>query len=182
MVPLPGRRPFRTACFTCLAHFRYPKRLQIMTDQTSASAPPPPSPSPAYIDRSIPAQEAMLTREFRHVASNRERRGRENKPLTGIALSGGGIRSAIFCLGALQALAARNVLPNFDYMSSVSGGGYIHAALQWFWYTDPQTDSANNFPFGTASQQRSDELENPNLKFLRAHGRYLTPGDGLSIW
>jgi hypothetical protein len=156
-----------------------------MADQAAAPSsppPPPPSPSPAYIDRSIPAQEAMLTREFRHVASNRDRSGREGKPLTGIALSGGGIRSAIFCLGALQALADRNVLRNFDYMSSVSGGGYIHAALQWFWYSDPTTGTSGNFPFGTAKQQRSDLSENPNLKFLRAHGRYLTPGDGLSIW
>jgi Patatin-like phospholipase len=150
-----------------------------MTDHAAAPARPA---SPAYIDRSIPAQEAMLEREFRHVSSNRDRSGREDKPLTGIALSGGGIRSAIFCLGALQALASRNVLPNFDYMSSVSGGGYIHAALQWFWHSDPNADSSGNFPFGTAKQQRSDVGENPNLKFLRAHGRYLTPGDGLSIW
>jgi hypothetical protein len=138
---------------------------------------------PSYVNRSdSSAQEEMLLWEQADVVSNRERGTRAPDKLTGIALSGGGIRSAIFCLGALQALAAKKVLPNFDYMSSVSGGGYIHAALQWFWYTSPATDASGNFPFGTARQQRSDANENPNLKFLRAHGRYLTPGDGLSIW
>ncbi len=47
----------------------------------------------------------------------------------GLALSGGGIRSATFCLGLLKALAARRQLLKFDLMSTVSGGGYIGAAL-----------------------------------------------------
>lgn len=60
-----------------------------------------------------------------------------------LALSGGGIRSATFCLGVLQSLArarsadapARDdgqppalderLLPRFDYLSTVSGGGYL---------------------------------------------------------
>src|SRR5262245_7660408 len=41
--------------------------------------------------------------------------------LTGIALSGGGIRSATFCLGVLQALAKADLLKRFDYLSTVSG-------------------------------------------------------------
>ena len=45
--------------------------------------------------------------------------------LIGLALSGGGIRSAAFNLGVLQALAHRDVLPRVDYLSTVSGGGYI---------------------------------------------------------
>jgi hypothetical protein len=49
--------------------------------------------------------------------------------LQGICLSGGGIRSATFNLGLLQGLAALKLLPNFDYLSSVSGGGYIHEWL-----------------------------------------------------
>lgn len=64
----------------------------------------------------------------------------------GLALSGGGIRSATFSLGVLQALAraqaptggavegeqggeglGRRLLARFDYLSTVSGGGYIGA-------------------------------------------------------
>lgn len=45
--------------------------------------------------------------------------------LMGLALSGGGIRSATFCLGAAQALSDQGVLAGFDYLSTVSGGGYF---------------------------------------------------------
>ncbi|HEX6737352.1 MAG TPA: GMC oxidoreductase, partial [Vicinamibacteria bacterium] len=47
----------------------------------------------------------------------------------GLAFSGGGIRSATFCLGFLQALAARGRLRGVDILSTVSGGGYIGAFL-----------------------------------------------------
>jgi hypothetical protein len=45
--------------------------------------------------------------------------------LVGVAFSGGGIRSATFNLGVLQALARFNLLRHVDYLSTVSGGGYI---------------------------------------------------------
>lgn len=45
--------------------------------------------------------------------------------LFGVALSGGGIRSACFNLGLLQALVQRGVMRYVDYLSTVSGGGYI---------------------------------------------------------
>src|SRR5262245_32461856 len=48
--------------------------------------------------------------------------------LVGLCFSGGGIRSATFNLGILQGLADQDLLRRFDYLSSVSGGGYIH---QW---------------------------------------------------
>ncbi|WP_149195098.1 hypothetical protein [Luteimonas suaedae] len=48
----------------------------------------------------------------------------------GLALSGGGIRSATFGLGVLQALARHDLLKCFHYQSSVSGGGYVGAFLQ----------------------------------------------------
>jgi hypothetical protein len=49
--------------------------------------------------------------------------------LQGICFSGGGIRSATFNLGILQGLAKKRMLHRFDYLSSVSGGGYIHEWL-----------------------------------------------------
>jgi hypothetical protein len=49
--------------------------------------------------------------------------------LTGLSFSGGGIRSATFNLGVLQGLAELGLLPFIDYLSSVSGGGYIHQFL-----------------------------------------------------
>lgn len=47
----------------------------------------------------------------------------------GLALSGGGVRSATFNAGVLQALSAYAILPNIDYLSTVSGGGCIACCL-----------------------------------------------------
>ena len=49
----------------------------------------------------------------------------DHMKLVGLALSGGGIRSATFNLGVLQALAKLKILRHVDYLSTVSGGGYI---------------------------------------------------------
>src|SRR4051812_31722545 len=57
-----------------------------------------------------------------------ERRG-SRAPGVGIALSGGGIRSATFALGVFQALARSKQLRHVDYLSTVSGGGYFGAFL-----------------------------------------------------
>jgi hypothetical protein len=53
----------------------------------------------------------------------------ESMGFFGLALSGGGIRSATFALGALQELADRKILRDVDYLSTVSGGGYAGAFL-----------------------------------------------------
>src|ERR1035437_2900236 len=50
------------------------------------------------------------------------------RPL-GMAFSGGGIRSATFNLGVLQGFAELGLLPFIDYLSTVSGGGYIGSWL-----------------------------------------------------
>src|SRR5258705_12601604 len=68
--------------------------------------------------------EAIIKAEKEHLGLN-------GKPVSGLALSGGGIRSASFGLGVMQALVANNQLSKMDYMSTVSGGGYLGAALTW---------------------------------------------------
>lgn len=49
--------------------------------------------------------------------------------LVGLALSGGGIRSATFNLGVVQALHKHGLLRHVDYLSTVSGGGYLGSAV-----------------------------------------------------
>jgi hypothetical protein len=51
------------------------------------------------------------------------------RPLSALCISGGGIRSATFSLGVLQGLAELGLLSRFDYLSTVSGGGYIGSWL-----------------------------------------------------
>src|SRR4051812_23041203 len=55
--------------------------------------------------------------------------GTRERP-SALCLSGGGIRSASFSLGVLQALASAGLLTRFDYLSTVSGGGFIGGWLQ----------------------------------------------------
>ena len=46
-----------------------------------------------------------------------------------LCLSGGGIRSATFALGVIQGLAEGELLDQFHYLSTVSGGGYVGSWL-----------------------------------------------------
>ena len=62
--------------------------------------------------------EEVKARELWHVLSD----GRHaDDPLVGLAISGGGIRSACFGLGALQALERLKLFRHLDYVSTVSG-------------------------------------------------------------
>ena len=47
----------------------------------------------------------------------------------GLALSGGGIRAAVFHLGVLRYLAERGVMERVTHLSTVSGGSLIVAAV-----------------------------------------------------
>jgi hypothetical protein len=58
-------------------------------------------------------------------------------PRAALCLSGGGVRSASFALGVLQALARHGLLQEFHYLSTVSGGGYIGAWLSAWRYHEP---------------------------------------------
>ncbi len=88
---------------------------------------------------------------------------RDPKNLFGIALSGGGIRSAVLGLGFLEALHRQGILRKADYLSSVSGGGYIAGYVHSKLTCDPET------LFSQADIER-----------LRRGGNYLTPGEGLA--
>lgn len=112
----------------------------------------------------------------------------EQPYLAGLALSGGGIRSATFALGVLQHLASKRILENIDLLSTVSGGGYIGSALSW-WLSgshrtgsDTAYDMGRNFPYGTADPQEPARDESKVLRYLRENGRYLVPGNGISIF
>ncbi len=47
----------------------------------------------------------------------------------GICFSSGGVRAGIISLGIIQQLSKRNFFRRFDYMSTVSGGGFIAGCL-----------------------------------------------------
>jgi hypothetical protein len=91
--------------------------------------------------------------------------------LLGLALSGGGIRSATFNLGLLQALARARLLKEFDYLSTVSGGGYIGSWLSaWVKRSKRGVQDVEN--------ALAEGAEPPQIRFLREFSNYLTPRTG----
>ncbi len=58
--------------------------------------------------------------------------------LAGLCISGGGVRSSTLGLGMLQAFIKANKLKFFDYLSTVSGGGYIGACLSSLMSAEPE--------------------------------------------
>jgi len=64
--------------------------------------------------------------------------------LVGIAFSGGGIRSATLNLGIAQALHKRGIFEHIDYMSTVSGGGYLGSSISALMRGESEVDSSNS--------------------------------------
>jgi hypothetical protein len=112
---------------------------------------------------------------------------------TALCLSGGGIRSASFALGILQALAAHPRLPSatederakksllaqFNYLSTVSGGGYIGGWLSAWLYRAGYQNVWRDLVRIAGRDQDPGEQAAP-LKWLRVHSNFLTPKLGLS--
>lgn len=70
-------------------------------------------------------QELSVAEKQARLKAVYERIHHEQPARAALCLSGGGIRSAIFGLGILQGLAKTGLLGAFDYLSTVSGGGYV---------------------------------------------------------
>ena len=116
-----------------------------------------------------------------HDAGNGDADGQTD--IAGIALSGGGIRSATFCLGVLQALARQGVLRGFDYLSTVSGGGFTGSWWSAWIVRHALAGSADDIPqVGTPSRALDSAAgyqEPFPLHHVRLYGNYLTPRKGV---
>lgn len=121
--------------------------------------------------------------------------------MTALCLSGGGIRSASFALGVLQALAEKRVLERFDYLSTVSGGGYVGGFLTaWIHRAHQEPSGAGVGPsrltgqstplppgvqrvFGALAGRYQPKpptaVEPDPIRHLRSYSRYLAPRGGL---
>lgn len=145
----------------------------------------------------------IVAREKAQLAGSEDAANTKNKAGTGpgwsgIAFSGGGIRSSSFCTGVIQGLAADNRLKDFDYLSTVSGGGFIGSSLRWWWHGAHKVEDENgkpvefgtepkDFPYGTSDPRDplatgDNAAQKANLHYLRNHGYYLTPGNGITVW
>ncbi|GJD35432.1 patatin-like phospholipase family protein [Methylobacterium aerolatum] len=147
------------------------------------NTPPPTMPEPAEpvvetFTQVFAGECADIAQRRRNLLGDSAGRLPEGGPPTvengfvGLALSGGGIRSAAFSLGVLQALGNRDLIKRFDYLSTVSGGGYIGTTLSI------GLSEGRGFPFGRGSTEAG---ETPITRHIRDNTRYLFPNGFSSI-
>ena len=93
-----------------------------------------------------------------------------------LCFSGGGIRSATFGLGVAQGLARAGLLNHFNYLSTVSGGGYLGGWLSaWIQRAGlPNVIKQLGQPSG-----RPMEPDPTPVWHLRTYSNYLSPRLGL---
>src|SRR5581483_9688789 len=96
--------------------------------------------------------------------------------LVGVAVSGGGIRSATFALGFFQALAGTPLFRRIDYLSTVSGGSYFGAFFGAL-FSPRNQDPARSMTADGVAAELADPCSASNL-WLRDNGRYLAPAGG----
>ncbi|WP_196140349.1 hypothetical protein [Aliikangiella sp. G2MR2-5] len=126
--------------------------------------------------------EDVQAQEDIWVEKRREVLGQDKEaPLVGLALSGGGIRSATFNLGLLQALSRTKLLRQVDLLSSVSGGGYIASCFNWI-RNHVSAAEASDFTDTPVNKDTGNGGKETVLDWLRGHGNYLIAGKGFSYW
>jgi len=134
--------------------------------------------------------DTVLRTEHEHL---RKRRGEGSKATStdpvqdahhlkpfGVSFSGGGIRSATFNLGIIQGLAESNLLSRIDYLSTVSGGGYIGSWLHAFIRNHCQGDLSRASDRLSPIEHAVPDLPHDDpVSFLRKYSNYLAPRPGL---
>lgn len=138
---------------------------------TSPTATPGQTESPA--DKCYPPKLALS--ELSLLLARREvAQVPEEAPLIGLALSGGGIRSATFALGVLQGMARRRFLRRIDFLSTVSGGSFVGS---FFGALVSRGDKAHEADAKTGIDLAEKLLAKPSrvVSWLKENGRYLAP-------
>ncbi len=140
---------------------------------TKAVAPPYEDIYPnSYYPKDLKTWEESLIEKRREKWEKEEKKRRG--PAIGVALSGGGIRSATLSLGIFQTFARLDYLKKIDWLSTVSGGGYFGGFLRKLFEVHQDTP-------GQVKEILSDNTS-PPLKWLRDHGRYLAPSGSISLF
>lgn len=142
----------------------------------------------------IAKRRAMMAKRIAPAKRSQPEPPTSDKPIsdfTGLALSGGGIRSASFCLGVVQALNVHRIIERLDYLSCVSGGGYLGASLlttlaetKGEFVYDGRWDLARQKadkdgsavpPASPANPSSSDLKDSLAVQHLRNYSNYLVP-------
>ncbi|HEV2707316.1 MAG TPA: patatin-like phospholipase family protein, partial [Pyrinomonadaceae bacterium] len=122
-------------------------------------------------ERSKKINSAMTAEFYKWLHTHKVRR-------TALCFSGGGIRSATFGLGILQGLARFNLIEKFDYLSTVSGGGYLGSWLSAWIHRrglGRVQEGLKNSPPKSPLQPEPEPV-----KHLRSYSNYMSPKPGLT--
>jgi hypothetical protein len=95
-----------------------------------------------------------------------------------LCLSGGGIRSGTFALGLMQGLARHGLLRKFEYLSTVSGGGYIGSWLSAWIHRHSEGPAGVERDLASGDDSKVDPDPAP-LRYLRRYSNFITPKVGL---
>jgi hypothetical protein len=118
-------------------------------------------------DEIVNKEDARL-RERRRKMFGDEHADKLKENRFGIALSGGGIRSATINLGLLKTLNRFGILKKSDYLSTVSGGGYTGSYIQATLKNEGSYDAL---------------FRDEHIDYMRSRGEYLFPGTGIrKLW
>lgn len=134
---------------------------------------------PGVYPQRLACRENLLLTARRKMLPEKDR----TAPVVGVAISGGGIRSATFALGVFQAFARLGLIRRIDFLSTVSGGGYFGASLTRLFSREsvekPEHVEAVLNPDTTRETFKDlklpGKLDPLYLRWLRANGNYLTP-------
>lgn len=149
------------------------------TGQDSSPATRHPAPFWRRQAQGAPATpEQVLAEERRQILAASAQSQAEGGFL-GLALSGGGIRSATFNLGVLQGLAERGMLTRLDYLSTVSGGGYIGSWMSALVQREGGGIAQVERDLDPRTAAGRGGREPAPVDWLRRFSNYLTPRAGL---
>lgn len=149
----------------------------------------------------VTAEQAEAIRQKEEVVIKKRRQAAGLEPNSrnpiGLAVSGGGIRCSTFALGVLQRLAQQGLLREVDFLSTVSGGGYIGSFLSSYLNSPPtetsQSNAAESFDNPLMQTPRNvrtpigldrgelpflgpDDNESPGVRWIRNRSKYLLFG------
>ncbi len=129
-------------------------------------------PAPHLFDD--PVYKRINESEASEIAARRGTGDEKISNAVGLALSGGGIRSASFCLGACQSLADHGMMRDVDVMSTVSGGGYTGAFI-----SRQMATKAGN-PAAPLTQRNGPDTD--AIRIMRTKVKYLSPSGFAEKW
>jgi hypothetical protein len=119
----PAPRP-GAGCLSAVRELCFPPTETAQGGDAMAIAPAPGTSDPVDFDAVFQAEREYIAARRRETSADAVK-----DDLVGLALSGGGIRSATTNLGILQTLSRIDLLRHVDYLCTVSGGGYIGGCL-----------------------------------------------------